>query len=105
MKAIALIEGASGQFGPEALKVIGQAFDEAWAQIACNFGGDPAIVESVRLSLASIILALATDDSRDDQALKNAAVQAIASEHRSMFVHRPGPYVSEQDRQGAARGK
>jgi hypothetical protein len=62
MKAKALIEGASGQFGPEALKVIGQAFDEAWAQIACNFGGDPSIVESARLSLASIILAWISTD-------------------------------------------
>jgi hypothetical protein len=105
MKAKVLIEGASGHFGPEALKLIGQAFDEAWAQIACNFGGDPSIVESARLFLASIILALATDTSRDVQALKNSAVQAMAREHRSMFVHRPGLFVSEQDRQGAARGK
>jgi hypothetical protein len=27
-------------FGPDALKVIGQAFDEAWQEIAGNFG-DP----------------------------------------------------------------
>ena len=31
-----LIEGAT--YGPEALKVIGQAFDEAWLDIAGNLG-------------------------------------------------------------------
>jgi hypothetical protein len=39
MKARQLIDGAS--FAPDALKAIGQAFDEAWAQIAPNFGNDP----------------------------------------------------------------
>src|SRR5262245_60097072 len=28
-------------YGPDALKVIGQAFDEAWRDIAGNFGDDP----------------------------------------------------------------
>jgi len=32
-------------FGPDALKVIGQAFDEAWAQIATFFGDDPLMIE------------------------------------------------------------
>jgi hypothetical protein len=35
MKARQLIDNAS--FGPAALKVIGQAFDEAWVAIAANF--------------------------------------------------------------------
>jgi hypothetical protein len=48
MKARKLIDGAS--FGPETLKVVGQAFDEAWTQIAGNFGNDvhtiaPAIAD------------------------------------------------------------
>ena len=36
MKAKHLIEGAS--YGPEALKIICQAFEEAWTSIAGNFG-------------------------------------------------------------------
>jgi hypothetical protein len=36
MSARQLIEGAS--FGPETLKVVGEAFDAAWAEIAGNFG-------------------------------------------------------------------
>ena len=40
MKARQLIDGAT--YGPDALKVIGQAFDEAWRDIAGNFGDDPS---------------------------------------------------------------
>jgi hypothetical protein len=39
MRARQLIGGAA--FGPEALKAIGQAVDEAWAEIAGNFGNVP----------------------------------------------------------------
>jgi hypothetical protein len=35
IKARRIIGGAS--FGPEALKIVGQTFDEAWADIAGNF--------------------------------------------------------------------
>jgi hypothetical protein len=37
MRARALIDSAS--FGPDALKVIEQAYDLAWAKIAHNFAG------------------------------------------------------------------
>ena len=49
MKARILIDGAS--FGPDALKAIAQAFDEAWKQIAGNFGNEPTVIESARLCL------------------------------------------------------
>ena len=52
MKARELIDGAS--FGPEALKTIGQAFDEAWQTFAGNFAADTA--EAARLRLANAIL-------------------------------------------------
>ena len=42
MRARRLIDGAS--FGPDALKVIYQAFDEAWVSVAGNFGEEPAVV-------------------------------------------------------------
>jgi hypothetical protein len=47
MKARQLIDSAA--FGPEALRAIGQAFDEVWAEIAVTFGDDPAKVEAARL--------------------------------------------------------
>jgi hypothetical protein len=48
MKARRLIDGAA--YGPNALKALGQAFDEAWASIAGNFGDDPSDIERARLS-------------------------------------------------------
>jgi hypothetical protein len=63
MNARHLIEGTS--FGPDALKAIGQAFDEAWTQIAANFGNDPAEIEAARLRLAKAVLSVADDNSRD----------------------------------------
>ena len=53
MRARALIDGAS--FGPDALKAISLAFDEAWAEIASHFSGDQSVTEAARIALANII--------------------------------------------------
>ena len=70
------IDGAS--FGPEALKAMGEAFDEAWAEIAWNFGNIPVVIESARLSLAEAMLSVAAETSTDVAALKAGALQAMA---------------------------
>jgi hypothetical protein len=75
-----LIDGAS--FGPDALKAIGQAFDAAWAEIAANFGDDPLDVEKARLRLASALLSIVHEDSRDVEVLKRAALQSMALNYR-----------------------
>jgi len=76
MKARQLIDGAS--FGPNTLKVIRQAFDEAWASIEESFVDTPSIVEIARLKLAEALLSVATEDSRDPEVLKDAALQVMA---------------------------
>jgi hypothetical protein len=53
MRARALIDGAS--FGPDALKVVGQAYDLAWAKISHDFAGGPVVLEAARLALATSI--------------------------------------------------
>jgi hypothetical protein len=63
MKARRLIDGAA--YGPEALKAIGQAFDEAWASISHHFGSEPKSIEAARLNLAEALLSVASEDSRD----------------------------------------
>jgi PAS domain S-box-containing protein len=68
----------SASFGPEALKVIGQAFDEAWASIAEKFP-EGVDAETARVKLAVAILAVATEDSRDAAALQQAALRTFAS--------------------------
>ena len=75
-----LIDGAS--YGPEALKVIGQAFDEAWRDIAGNFGDDSPDVERARNRLTRAILSIAHDDSRDVSALRQAALERMALDYK-----------------------
>ena len=69
---------ADRAFGPEALKVIGQAFEDAWAEIAGNFGEGQEETAAARTALARAVLALATNDSRDAEALKKAALLTMA---------------------------
>jgi hypothetical protein len=38
MRAAKILAGCT--YGPEALKIIGKAFDDAWADIAEHFAGD-----------------------------------------------------------------
>ena len=80
-KARQLIDGAS--FGPEALKVTGEAFDAAWAEIAGNFSDDPTDLEKARLRLANALISIADEDSRDVEVLKRAALQRMALDYRS----------------------
>src|SRR5687767_2105738 len=80
MTARRLIDGAS--FGPDALKAVGQAFDQAWREIAATFGTDPFDIERARLRLANAVLSIADEDSRDVDALKRAALQRMALDYR-----------------------
>ena len=87
MKARALMEGAS--FGPDALKVIAQAFDEAWKAVAGNFGEEPAVVEEAQVRLAKALLSVAADDSRDPEVLKTTALEAMALAYRDTDTRSP----------------
>jgi hypothetical protein len=80
MKARQLIEGST--YGPETLKVIGKAFDDAWSEIAGHFSHNGLQAQSARLKLAHAVLAVARDDSRDSGELKNAALQVMAMNYK-----------------------
>jgi hypothetical protein len=75
MKARELISNAS--YGPDQLKVLGKAFDDAWGQIAPHVSGKPSGVEAARLKLAQIVMSLAKDGLLDAQQLTDAAVEAM----------------------------
>jgi hypothetical protein len=75
VRARQLIDGAS--FGPDTLKAIGAAFDAAWAEIAGSFGNDPIAIEAARLRLANAILSIASENSRDVEVLRRAALQVM----------------------------
>jgi hypothetical protein len=87
MKARQLIDGAV--LGPDALKVAGQAFDEAWGQIATCFGNDSLMIEGARMTLATAILSVASNESLDVGALKHAGIQAIAKQYNLRQTYAP----------------
>ena len=81
MKARHLVGSAS--FGPETLKGIIQAFDDAWNSIAANIGNNPLAIEAARLKLANIILAIAQNEGGDPEQLKRAALDLMAKDVRT----------------------
>jgi len=83
MNARQLIDGA--WYGPEALNAIGQAFDQAWHQIAPYFGDDPIDVEKARIRLAHALLTVADNDSRDVGVLKQAGLQRMALDYKKRW--------------------
>jgi hypothetical protein len=87
MKARQLMDGAS--YGPDALKALCQAFDEAWQSIEGNFGNDPRDVERARIRLATAVLSVASEDSRNVELLKRGALQAMALSYRNRPAREP----------------
>jgi hypothetical protein len=82
MKARSLIDGAA--VGPGVVKAAGQAFDEAWAEIAAYFAGDPITRESARLNLANAVLSVTTETDLDVKVLKKTALQVLARTYKSL---------------------
>jgi hypothetical protein len=75
VKARALIGSAS--YDPHTLKVLYQAFDDAWEQIAPEVADYSAATYAARMKLAEIVLGLARNGMRDAQNLTDAAVKAM----------------------------
>jgi hypothetical protein len=76
VKARSLIGRAA--YGPDVLKVLFEAFDNAWAAIADSCGTDPQSIEASRIRLANIILALAHDRATPDaDELRDSALRIL----------------------------
>lgn len=60
MKARTILGGAS--YGPERLKDIYQAFDDAWAAIRPLVDETPLAQEAARIKLANFVLSIAKDE-------------------------------------------
>ena len=67
----------------DALKVIGDAFDAAWVEIAGWFGTDPLVIEAARLRLADAVLSVASEHRHEVEALKRAALQRMGQFHQT----------------------
>ena len=81
MSALRIIEGAA--FGPLALKVAMQAFDEAWGSLAENF--TPEEHDVAREALAESVIAATREDSTDVQRLREAGIRAMHLKYPSRF--------------------
>jgi hypothetical protein len=84
MKARQLIRG--GSYGPDTLKVLFEAFDDAWDSIAANFGNDPSAIESARLKLANIILSFPDNEIRNAEQIKNSSLQIMALLYKNRSI-------------------
>ena len=56
-------------------KAVGEAFDQAWAEIASHFASDS-------VALCNAILSVASEDSRDVEVLKKAGLQPMARNYK-----------------------
>ena len=68
----------AGSYGPEAVKAMGQAFDEVWLQIAGNFGDHASDVEKAGAHLSRALLSIRHEDGRDVPVLRQAALERMA---------------------------
>jgi hypothetical protein len=73
MEAQRLLDGAP--FAPDIIRVLKQAFEEAWTKIAPTIVPDRA--GDTRVSLAHAIIAHAAAGDHDRDSLKAAALEAI----------------------------
>jgi hypothetical protein len=73
--ARSLIDTASHD--PDTLKMLSQAFDEVWREIAANYHAE-AMIEDRRNRLATIILGLADGGERDLLRMKTCASKLMA---------------------------
>ena len=58
------------------VKLLGQAFDDAWAVVAPKYQS-PLTMEAARLKLANIVLNLAAQGERDPAVLTDKAVRTL----------------------------
>jgi hypothetical protein len=68
-------------FDPDALKLLGRAFDEVWQDIGGNYSY--AMIEQRRMRLARIILELACNGERDLADLKLTALEIMRHKERA----------------------
>lgn len=94
MKAAKILAGCT--YGPETLRVIGKAFDDAWVDIAELFAGDAGRVVAARERLAHAALIAATEDCQDPEKLKDMALRIMALSYRGSWLD-PGGKIPYRD--------
>ena len=75
MKARKLLENAT--LGPADLKIVSQAFDQAWEQIKGRYQTNALAVEAARIRLANAVLAGYRDGLLDPDLIKARALNDL----------------------------
>ena len=75
MKARKLLENAT--LGPADLKIVSQAFDQAWEQIKGRYQTNALVVEAARIRLANAVLAGYRDGLLDSDLIKVRALNDL----------------------------
>ena len=75
MKARKLLENAT--LGPADLKIVSQAFDQAWEQIKGRYQTNALVVEAARIRLANAVLAGYRDGLLDPDLIKVRALNDL----------------------------
>jgi hypothetical protein len=77
-------------YGPRQVKLLGDAFDRAWAMIAPLVGSNLLLTEAIRLALANAVLNQMRRIGHDVESLCNAALKD--AQFRYLLHQRlPGP--------------
>jgi hypothetical protein len=79
LRAHRLIEGSA--YAAETLAVLGEGFDQAWAEIAHLFANEE--LERARMRLAHAVLIVADDNSRDAVRVKQEALRVLSITYAS----------------------
>ena len=75
MKARKLLENAT--LGPDEVKAVGKAFDDAWEQIKSHYQSNPQSIEVARLRLANAVLAAYREGLVDVDLIKARALDRL----------------------------
>jgi hypothetical protein len=75
MKAHQLL--ARSAFDPAQLKTMGQAFEDAWAQIAPQISARAGAIDAARYKLAQLVLSLAKRGILDREKIKDEALRLM----------------------------
>ena len=82
MKARQLIADAASVYSGPTAAAVKQAFDEAWAQMAPQFGNHAAAIDDARQRLAEASLNVTMDGSTDVEQIKRLALMMMKVSER-----------------------
>lgn len=74
-----------GTYDAETVKLLGRAFEEAWASIECNFTGETRI-EAARAELADIVLSFPHREVKDVEQIKASSIQLLRLTYPTVTV-------------------